>query len=60
MVVEEADEEDDDKNKKGKVTTTAISSQKRPRTRSQTVKVVAEIANIKKATDTEKMRKVNK
>ena len=60
MVVEEADEEDDDKNKKGKVTNTAILSGKRPRTISQTVKAVAEVANIKKATDTETLRKFNK
>ena len=60
MVVEEADEEDDDKNKKGKVTNTAILSRKRPRTRSQSVKAVAEVSNIKKATDTETLRKFNK
>ena len=49
MVVEEADEDDDDNNNKRKAANTAIFS----RTRSQTVKPVAEVANIKKATDTE-------
>ena len=60
MVVEEADKDNDDNNKKRKVTNTAILSQKRPRTRPQTVKPVAEVANIKKATDTETLRKFNK
>ena len=60
MVVEEADKDDDDKNKKRKVTNTAILSWKRPRTRSQTVKPVEEVANIKKANDTETLRKINK
>ena len=60
MVVEEADEDDDDKNKEVKFTNTAISSRKRPKTRSQTVKLVPEAANIKKATDNETLRKFNK
>ena len=60
IVVEEADEDDDDKNKKRKVTNTEILYRKRPITRSQTVKPVAEVANIKKATDTETLRKFNK
>ena len=59
MVVEEADE-DDDNNKKIKLTNTAILSRKRPIKRSQTEKPVAEVANIKKATDTETLRKFNK
>ena len=60
MVVEKADEDDDDNNKKRKVTNTAILSRKRPITISQTVKPVAEVANINKATDTETLRKFNK
>ena len=60
MVIEEADEDDNDNNKKRKATNTAILSRKRPRTRSQTVKPVANVANIKKATDTETLRKFNK
>ena len=62
MLVEEADqdEDDDDKNKKIKVTNTAILSRKRPRRIYLTVKPVAEVANIQKATDTETLCKFNK
>ena len=60
MVVEEADEDNDNNNNKIKATNTAILYQTRPRTRSQTVKPVAEVANIKKATDTETLHKFNK
>ena len=56
MVVEEADEEDDENNKKRKATNTEIFSRTRPRTRSQTVKPVTEVANIKKETDTETLQ----
>ena len=55
MVVEETDE-DDNNNKKGKATNTASLSRTRLRTRSQTVKPVAEVSNIKKATDTETLQ----
>ena len=53
MVVEEADKDDNNNNKKREATNTAILSRTIPRTRSQGVKPMVEVANIKKAADTE-------